>query len=79
MSFAVRSVDRLPQHTWEDTLRRVRSEFNEMPCLRVTADQARALFGLTGSTCHGVLRRLREEGFLACTDDGAYMRNNGQP
>jgi hypothetical protein len=79
MPFEARSVERLPQRTWEDTLTRVRSEFDEMPCLRVTPAEARALFGLPGSTCEGVLRRLHEEGFLACTDGGAYMRNKAQP
>jgi hypothetical protein len=31
---------------WNATVTRVRAEFEEMPCLRVTPEQARLLFGL---------------------------------
>jgi hypothetical protein len=53
----------------------VRSEFEEMPCLRVTLDQARALFGLPGVTCEWVLQQLLSEGYLARTAQGEYRRN----
>jgi hypothetical protein len=52
----------------------VRSEFDEMPCVRVTVDQARALFGLPGLTCEWILERLLSEGFLSRTAQGEYMR-----
>jgi Fic family protein len=55
-------------------LDRVRGEFEEMPCLRVTAEQARLLFGLTDSTSNGILERLVEEGFLTRTGQGEYFR-----
>jgi len=42
-------------------LERVRGEFNEMPCMRVTLPQARALFGLRGRLVEGVLNRLITE------------------
>jgi response regulator of citrate/malate metabolism len=69
-----RSRERLPQGIWEATLRRVRSEFEEMPCLQVTLEQARALFGLPGVTCEWVLQSLLSEGFLLRTAHGAYRR-----
>jgi hypothetical protein len=73
-SWTPRSHERLPQGLWEATLRRVRSEFEEMPCMQVTIEQARALFGLPGITCEWVLQRLVSEGFLWRSTQGAYMR-----
>jgi hypothetical protein len=53
----------------------VRSEFDEMPCLRVTLDQARVLFGLPGITCDWIFQRLLSEGYLSRTAQGEYRRN----
>jgi hypothetical protein len=64
---------------WRATVRRVRGEFDEMPGLRVTPDEARLLFGLTNSTSEWVLSRLAEEGFLALTPGGQYLRRNTRP
>jgi hypothetical protein len=58
---------------------RVRSEFDEMPCLRVTPEQARVLFGLPGPASGSILNRLAEEGFLVQTPDGQYVRRNTAP
>jgi len=77
-SWIPRSDERLPDNLWHATLRRVRSEFDEMPSLRVTAHQARVLFGLPGSLCEWVLKRLHEEGFLSCAD-GLYIRRTQTP
>jgi hypothetical protein len=74
-----RSSQRLPDEDWEATLARVRSEFDEMPCLRVTAEQARALFGLSSPSCDWILNRLTENGFLVQTADGQYIRRNARP
>lgn len=74
-----RSCDRLPDGLWHATLCRVRSEFDEMPSLRVTCDQARLLFGLPASVCEWVLARLHEEGFLTRTTDGVYVRRTATP
>jgi hypothetical protein len=74
----VRSSDRMPEPLWQATVQRVRSEFDEMPCLRVTRDQARVLFGLSGA-CDRILDRLAEEGFLMQTPDGQYVRRNTAP
>ena len=58
-------------------LTRVRGEFEEMPCMRVTTEQARALLGLDEPASSWVLERLAEEGFLARTPQGEYMRRSG--
>jgi len=57
-----------------DLLRRVTSEFLEMPGLRVTEAQARRLWGLEADACAALLRALVESQFLFQTRDGAFMR-----
>lgn len=59
---------------WHAALDRVRGEFEEMPCLRVTSEEARVLFGLPEPASAWVLSRLTEEGFLARTPQGEYLR-----
>lgn len=55
---------------------RVRSEFLEMPGLRLTLRQAARLWGLEGAMSEHLLTRLVESGFLRRTRDGAYMRRS---
>ena len=74
-----RSPERMPDSLWEATVARIRSEFEEMPCLRVTRDQARTLFGLRGAASDWVLSRLMKDGFLIETPDGQYVRRNTAP
>ena len=74
-----RSRERLPDPLWEATVRRVRAEFEEMPCLRLSDAQARTLFGLPDRVCGWVLARLESEGFLGRTSAGEYMRQTTQP
>jgi hypothetical protein len=74
-----RSRERLPEPLWQATIRRVRGEFEEMPCLRVSAAQARALFGLPDRVCEWVLTRLEADGFLGRTSSGEYVRQNESP
>ena len=64
----------MPDGMWRATLSRIRSEFDEMPCLRVTAEQARLLFGLPGGATYRVLQLLAHDGFLELTPDGTYKR-----
>lgn len=45
-------------------LERVRGEFNEMPGLRLTPEQAARLWGLEPRTCGEVLTRLVAASFL---------------
>ena len=58
----------------EETLRRVRGEFLEMPGLRLTEAQARRLWGLDAGSCEVLLRALVDAKFLFKTQDGAFMR-----
>jgi hypothetical protein len=74
-----RSPARLPDPVWSATLDRVRSEFEEMPCLRVTLEQARLLFGLPGQTSSWILLRLAKDGFLVRTDAGEFVRRQATP
>jgi hypothetical protein len=74
-----RSRDRLPDDVWRATLHRVRGEFEEMPCLRLTLEQARTLFGLPDRVCEWVLRRLESDGFLGRTPQGEYVRQTTSP
>jgi hypothetical protein len=74
-----RSSERMPDGEWEATLARVRGEFAEMPCMRVTAEQASALLGLTEPLSSWILGRLAREGFLAVTPQGEYVRRNAAP
>jgi hypothetical protein len=53
-----------------DIVRRIRGEYLEMPGLRVTARQARRLFGLDATTCDEVLAGLLQSGFLSRTSTG---------
>jgi hypothetical protein len=71
-----RSSERLPDGVWYSTLARVRGEFEEMPCMRVTLEQACALLGLSEPVSSWVLGRLAEEGFLALTPQGEYVRRS---
>ena len=75
-----RSPARLPDREWLATLRRIRSEFEEMPCTRLTSDQACQFFGLhSEAASRAMLDRLAAEGFLARTEQGEYMRRTGLP
>ena len=69
-----RSPYRLPDLVWQATLNRIRSEFEEMPSLRVTLNQAKRLFGLPEPASAWVLRTLTNEGFLVRTPRGEYMK-----
>ena len=60
--------------THAQLLRRIRSEYVEMPGLRLTAAQARRLWGLDATACHDLLERLITERFLQRRPDGTYSR-----
>jgi hypothetical protein len=69
----------VPDTVWQATLGRVRGEFAEMPCLRVTPTQAAALFGLQPAVSSWILERLTSDGFLSRTSQGEYVRKGEQP
>lgn len=58
----------------EQTLRRICSEFIEMPGLRLTLRQAQRLWGLDEATCASSLAFLVEAKFLTRVDDSVYAR-----
>ena len=74
-----RSDERMPDGMWNATVSRVRGEFDEMPCLRVTPDSARALFGLTETSTEWILKHPADEGFLMRSADGQYVRRSPTP
>jgi len=55
-------------------LHRVRSEFMEMPGLRLTIAQAARLWAVDRETSERILDGLTAGGFLARNKDGAYLR-----
>ena len=56
----------------EDLLCRVRAEFDELPCLRLTRGQAQRLFGLRRDICERVLASLVAEDALTLGPDARY-------
>jgi hypothetical protein len=62
------------RHRSPDLKTRVRSEFVEMPGLRLTSAQAQRLWDLSREECEAILSALIEEKILKRTKDGAFMR-----
>ncbi len=58
----------------DNLLGRVKSEFLEMPGLRLTASQAQRLWHLDEACCATLLQALVDAQFLFRTRDGAFMR-----
>jgi hypothetical protein len=65
---------RAPVVLSEQTLRRICSEYIEMPGLRLTLKQAQRLWGLDEETCESSLSFLVDAKFLARVDDQVYAR-----
>ena len=59
------SLDRL--------VHRLKSEFLEMPGLKLTEAQARRMWGLDAASCSYVLENLVKAHFLFKTRDGGFM------
>ena len=53
---------------------RAKSEFIEMPGLRLSIDQGSRLWGLHREECEAVLRVLVDRKFLSVSADGTYRR-----
>ena len=58
----------------EEALRRIKSEFVEMPGLRLTTAQAQRLWGLEAEFCDAILGALVDAQFLLRTGDGVFVR-----
>lgn len=52
----------------------VRREYEEMPGLALTAEQAQRLWALEPRMCRVVLGHLVEAGYLHCTDGGHFTK-----
>ena len=63
-----------PSITSGNLLKRVRSEFIEMPGLRLRIDQAQRFWNLDRASCETVLLSLVEAKFLRRDTDDAYAR-----
>ena len=68
------SVDRRDATARYALVQRVYGEFHEMPCMRLTAPQARLLFGLRPDVSERILAGLVRQGLLSC--DGERYRFN---
>jgi hypothetical protein len=56
----------------ERLLRRIREEFREMACMRLTNAQSARLFGLSNAVCARILATLVSEGTLWIGSDGRF-------
>lgn len=61
------------QITNADWLRRIRAEYNEMPGVNLTRQQAKRLWGLDDATCDSLLGALVDARFLRLTASGTYI------
>ena len=62
-----------------DWFRLIRSEYLEMPDLRLTRAQVERLWGLDTLGCEALLEALVETEFLKRTGEGAYVRADAGP
>ena len=67
------AVAAAPHRRGPDLKTRVRSEFVEMPGLRLTTAQAQRLWNLSHEECEAILLTLIEEKILKRTADGAFV------
>lgn len=58
----------------DDVIRRIKSEFLEMPGLKLTVRQAERLWAVDADTCRVLIEELTASNFLTRTRDGAIMR-----
>lgn len=53
---------------------RVRAEFEEMPGMTLTVQQASRLFGLEEALCQAIVERLVKASYLRWTQTGTFTR-----
>ena len=70
--------ERRNHDTRERLLRRIREEFREMPCMRLTDAQSARLYGLSNAVCARVLAALVREGTLWRGPDGRFAVHGHQ-
>ena len=64
----------MPNRSRDQLVRRIQSEYLEMPGLHLTRKQAQRLWALDDETCVAVLEVLVDQRFLVCGSDGRYRR-----
>ena len=69
-----KKLDRRDAERRAGLLDRVRGEFSEMPCMRLTRDEAARLFGLRPDVCARVLDNLAGAGDIREGPDGRFSR-----
>ncbi len=72
MSLAIRALERVSLPT-ASLSQRIRAEYEEMPCLRLTLAQASRFWHVDQDTCRAVLDELVAEGVLVLGRYG-YLR-----
>jgi DNA-binding IclR family transcriptional regulator len=70
--------ERRHQTSRDALLTRVVGEFQEMPCLRLTAGQAQRLFDLRSDVCQRVLATLINEGTLTRDNEQRYRLSDAR-
>ena len=58
----------------QDVVERVRSEYLEMPGMRLTSRQVQRLCGIGPALCEAVLDSMVKSRFLSVRPDGTYVR-----
>jgi hypothetical protein len=71
--------DRRDTASREQLLQRVRAEFAELPCLRLTRPQAQRLFGLRSDVCDRIMSALVSEGTILRDVDDRYRMPDDAP
>jgi hypothetical protein len=71
-------LERRNQRSREALLTRVVAEFEEMPCLRLTGQQAQRLFDLRADVCQRLLGALLRDGTLAFDSEQRYRLNESK-
>jgi hypothetical protein len=67
-------LDRRNHAAREALVRRIRAEFDDMPGLSLTLDQATRLLGVDRPTCARILTTLTREDVLRRTSQNLYVR-----
>jgi hypothetical protein len=68
-------LERRNQRSRDALVTRVVAEFEEMPCLRLTGQQAQRLFDLRADVCQRLLGALLRDGTLAFDGEQRYRLN----
>ena len=63
----------------QSAVARIRTEYLDMPGLKLTRAQVQRLFQLDGPTCDSAVTQLVAEGFLRSASDGLYIRFERAP